>query len=1822
MNEDVNSINQYKKTDSKEIDDEPANEKGGPSIETPSNTAPESAGEMGIEDYLVYQHYRNPITNESFMCMKENTLEPYPSWCIDNGAPVSTDAIKSIFYDLEEKLGFQHDNTENMFDHLMTQLDSRSSRMPCSSALLSLHSDYIGGPQSNYKKWYFMAHIELDENVNDLKIWNKYGKTYKSTTSDIDDKTTLRGLDHWWHQKMSQLSDIQYIIHLSLYLLIWGEANNVRFIPEAICFIFKCSLDYYDYITGKQPEFQNLTKVPKFLESVITPLYKFIRNQQYKLVDGKWIRNSKDHDSIIGYDDINQFFWYPENLIKIRLLDTHKTLLDYPKHERLLHFNRINWNAIFYKTYREKRSWGHLLTNFSRVWIIHISIFWYYTSFNSPALYTKGYNQLLNNPPAPQIQWTIVSLGGAIACLISFFATILEFQYVPRKFPGSQNVFSRLIILIVLTIINVGPSIYILGFIPHDAYSIHGTYLGIGQFVISILTVLLLAIIPPANLGPKTSNGIKLQILTASFPKLSLRAQISSIILWILVFFFKFFESYVFLTLSLRDPIRVLWIMDLSRCGGDVIFQQWICKYQAKCLLGLLYITDLVLFFLDTYLWYVIINCLFSIGLSFSLGISVFTPWRNIFARLPERIFSKLLYMRKNGPNNGVTPVVAQVWNSIIISMYREHLLSLEQVNKLVYQFLEPDNEDHPRYNEDGYGRVFIKPPLFFVFQDDNAFHLSDFFMPGKDAERRISFFAQSLSSPIAEPIPTTSMPSFTVLIPHYSETILLTLRELLRESKHSKVSVLDYLKQLNRSDWESFVQDSKILKSFSSQPQLDNSGEYKEPDTADTFNNHENNNKSAVLDEQYEDLPYYYLGFKNSLPEYTLRTRIWCSLRLQTLYRTVSGFMNYEKAIKMLYRLENGDDNSKSLLYPDEFELELEAFATRKFKLLLSLQRFQRFNQEEQKSIDLLFETFPSVNVCYLEEELDETTNEMVYYSTLLDVSSKVNDGNNNSNGNGNGRTTYKTRYRIRLSGNPIMGDGKSDNQNHAIIFYRGEYIQVIDANQDNYLEECLKIKSILSEFEEYKLDPSNDYNYGAINNKKEPVAIVGAREYIFSENIGVLGDIAAAKEQTFGTLFARTLAEIGGKLHYGHPDFLNGIFMNTRGGVSKAQKGLHLNEDIYAGMMATCRGGRIKHCDYYQCGKGRDLGFNTILNFTIKIGAGMGEQILSREHYYLGTNLPLDRFLSFYYAHAGFHINNLFISLSALLFMMVLIQLSSLKNETILCSYNPDKPITDLLEPLGCYNIEPVLHWVSRFVLSVFICFFISFLPLLFQELIEKGVGKAIMRIIYHFISLSPLFEVFVCQVYAKSLQTNISMGGAKYIATGRGFATSRESFPVLYSRYSLLSIHKGSIFFMTVIVASIIMWQVSLLWFFISFISMCLAPLLFNPHQFSWRKFFLDYRELIRWFSRGNSRWHNNSWYGYQKLQRIKVVGYKKKLFDMESSNEIQFKKDLNNRRRVSFLHKVFEQVCVALFPVTFTLTSFMFINSQTGVAPNERKPVNPLIRIMVITFLPILLNSCFLLIGFVSSILLGPILFFNKFASIIAAITHGIGVFNLILTFEVLLYCESFNVSRTLIGIILIIFLHKLLRNIVYSFLITKEIKTDLINNIWWSGKWLHNIRSLKSLIITQPFREFLIKNIEVISFSYDFLLCHFLLFSTTPLLLTPFIDKWHTLMLFWSKPSKQFRNPIISKRLRSKQNFKIFKYLLLYFTLLVTFVALIGLPIMANKYFNIINISDLVDVPYLDQLIQPNGQPNNDTGPNAPASVVQHVPQYTPLPTIF
>ena len=42
-----------------------------------------------------------------------------------------------------------------------------------------------------------------------------------------------------------------------------------------------------------------------------------------------------------------------------------------------------------------------------------------------------------------------------------------------------------------------------------------------------------------------------------------------------------------------------------------------------------------------------------------------------------------------------------------------------------------------------------------------------------------------------------------------------------------------------------------------------------------------------------------------------------------------------------------------------------------------------------------------------------------------------------------------FQVIYRIKLPGPAILGEGKPENQNHAIIFTRGEGLQTIDMNQ-----------------------------------------------------------------------------------------------------------------------------------------------------------------------------------------------------------------------------------------------------------------------------------------------------------------------------------------------------------------------------------------------------------------------------------------------------------------------------------------------------------------------------------------------------------------------------------------------------------------------------------------------------------------------------------------------------------------------------------------------------------------------------------------------------
>jgi len=559
------------------------------------------------------------------------------------------------------------------------------------------------------------------------------------------------------------------------------------------------------------------------------------------------------------------------------------------------------------------------------------------------------------------------------------------------------------------------------------------------------------------------------------------------------------------------------------------------------------------------------------------------------------------------------------------------------------------------------------------------------------------------------------------------------------------------------------------------------------------------------------------------------------------------------------------------------------------------------------------------------------------------------------------------------------------------------------------------------------------------------------------------------------------------------------------------------------------------------------------------------MGEQMLSREYYYLGTQLPIDRFLSFYYAHAGFHLNNIFIMMSVHFFLICCINLGVLRDQTIRCNYDTNVPITDPLFPTGCANTDAIMDWVYRSIVSIFFVLILSFVPLVVQELTERGFWRAATRLGKHICSFSPLFEVFVCQIYANSVTQNLTFGGARYIGTGRGFATARIPFGVLYSRFAGPSIYFGARLVLMLLFATLTIWQPVLVYFWISLLALVISPFLYNPHQFAWNDFFIDYRDFLRWLSRGNSVSHASSWIAYCRLSRTRTTGYKRKVIGDPSA------KMSGDIPRAPLGNIFFGEIIAPLLLVVVTTIPYLFINALTGVLPNNagQKATASLIRLGVCALAPVFINMGVLLIMFSLACCAGPLLSMccKKFGSVLAAIAHALAVILMLVFFEVMYILQGSQFRSALLGLIAMVAIQRFVFKLITSLALTREMKTDQANIAFWTGKWY----SMGWHTISQPAREFLAKTTELSMFAGDFILGHTLLFFMLPVILLPKADMLHSTMLFWLRPSRQIRPPIYSMKQSKLRRRRVIRFAVLYFVMLFVFLALMVAPSVLATY---------------------------------------------------
>ncbi|KAJ1692919.1 hypothetical protein LUZ63_009617 [Rhynchospora breviuscula] len=1359
------------------------------------------------------------------------------------------------------------------------------------------------------------------------------------------------GLRIAW-KSTNALNKTRKIILISLYLLIWGEASNVRFLPECICYIFHNMAEELEAVINLQ-EAVPATSCKcedgsvSYLKSIISPIYDTMKEEADKNIGGR-----ASHAAWRNYDDFNEYFWSPRRV---------KHLGWPPKANSSFLLKPRKGKRMGKTNFVEHRTFLHLYRSFHRLWIFLILMFQLLTiiAFHNGTLDTKTFKVMLSAGPAFFILNLIEccldvllmfgayksARGFAISRQVArfiWFGVLSAFVFYlywkvmdEENNSNSESTYYHIYILVLGVYAAVKLAFALIVKIPacHKFSEISDRYtffqffkwiyeeryfFGRGMYE-SLTDYLRYVVIWVAILTCKFTFAYFLQIKPLINPtKVIVRLSnlpyswhdlvsggnhnaLTVVSLWAPVFAIYIMDLHIWYTLCSalvggmmgaaarigeirsidmlqrrfqsfpeafsnnlvsqttkrifasrqvsQDPVDMekqhatifspFWneivkslreedyinnmerdlLMMPSNCGSLKMVQWPLFLLTSKILLAI----DLAVdckdsqadlwsrISSDNYMAYAVQECYYSAEIILSSLVEAEGRlWvERLFQRLKISILDGSLFATVN-----ITKLQSVLENLTALAdllMKNESLELTRKASDAVYklydvvthtfltqQLSEEFDTWHPLAKARNEGRLFqrinwprdpemkelVKRLHLLLTEKESAANIPK----NLEARRRLQFFTNSLfmDMPIAKSI--SEMMPFSVFTPYYDEKVLFSASEI-QDKNEDGISILFYLQKIFPDEWKNFLQRIDCLKSSE------------------------------------EDI------FKNS--SHRLELRFWASYRGQTLARTVRGMMYYRRALLLQSYLERrslgGVEEAYSigdLVNTLGFELNVEARAQAdlKFTYVVSCQIYGEQRQKKaSQAIDiaLLLQRNEGLRVAFIHEEsaiLPDGTVSKEYYSKLVkaDVHGK-----------------YQEIFSIKLPGNPKLGEGKPENQNHAIIFTRGEAIQTIDMNQDNYLEEAMKMRNLLEEFH--------------VKNGLHYPTILGVREHIFTGSVSSLASFMSNQETSFVTLGQRVLAFLKVRMHYGHPDVFDRIFHITRGGISKASRVINISEDIYAGFNSTLRQGNITHNEYIQVGKGRDVGLNQIAIFEGKVAGGNGEQVLSRDVYRLGQLFDFFRMLTFYFTTVGFYVCTMVTVLTVYIFLYgrVYLALSGLDS-----AISTSRTAVRLL---GNKSLDATLNAQFLVQIGVF-----TAVPMIMGFILELGLIKAVLSFVTMQLQLCSVFFTFSLGTRTHYFGRIILHGGAKYGKTGRGFVVQHIKFAENYRLYSRSHFVKAFEVAMLLIVyiaygytkggaTSFILITVSS-WFLV--FSWLFAPYIFNPCGFEWQKTVVDFDDWIGW------------------------------------------------------------------------------------------------------------------------------------------------------------------------------------------------------------------------------------------------------------------------------------------------------------------------------------------------------------------------------------
>ncbi|ONM41821.1 Callose synthase 7 [Zea mays] len=1394
--------------------------------------------------------------------------------------------VKDLLDWLRQTFGFQKDSVANQREHLILLLANIDMRQQGTAD----HSE---------------RHVHMIRSSTVIYLRNKIFHNYNSWCRYLHLESNIR----IQRDAPTQQPELLYI---GLYLLIWGEASNVRFMPECLCYIFHhMARDLHDIISDTsqgsfEPPFQGEGSDDAFLQLVIQPIYSVMQKEAARSKRGK-----VSHSLWRNYDDLNEYFWSKKCFKKLGWpMDPTADFFAEPtraKNETEQHGHVIRRRRASKTNFVEVRTFLHMFRSFDRMWAFFI------LGFQAMVIIAWSPSGSLSSIFEPNVFKNVLTIF-ITAAFLNFLQATLELILNWKAWKSLEC----------------------------------------SQRIRYIFSALFFMFLPIRRALERSNSRIIRFLLWWTQPKLYVArgmyedtcSLLKYTTFWILLLICKLAFSYYVEIAPLVEPTRIIMSLERPPYEWHEFFPN--LRHNLGVVVTV-WAPIVMVYFMDTQIWYAIFStiCGGVYGAFSRLGeIRTLGMLRSRFEAIPRAFGKKLVPdhgSHLKGDEEDKNPPFdkfADIWNAFINSLREEDLLNNREKDLLVVPssggqtsvfqwppFLlaskipialdmaksvkKKDDELMKRIKQDPYTEYAViecydtlldilysiivvqsdkkvvdriresikdsihrkslvkefrldelpqlsakfdkllnllkeydendpvnrnthianllqdimeiitqdimkngkgilkdegqKQQLFAKLNLDSLKHVawrekcirlqlllttkeSAIYVPTNlEARRRITFFANSLFMRMPRAPPVRSMMSFSVLTPYFKEEVLFSPEDLHRKNEDG-ISILFYLRKIYPDEFRNFLQRIDF----------------------------------EVKDEE---------ELKDKMDEICN----WASYRGQTLTRTVRGMMYYRKALEIQCLQDMTDpakvDRDRSIGSYQELQYDIEmaqAIADIKFTYVVSCQVYgmqkksKDLNEKRryQNILNLMIMN-PSLRVAFIEEIEGLTRNgatEKTYCSVLVKGGEKYDE----------------EIYRIKLPGNPTdIGEGKPENQNHAIIFTRGEALQAIDMNQDNYIEEAFKMRNVLEEFESRK--------YG----KSKPT-ILGLREHIFTGSVSSLAWFMSNQETSFVTIGQRVLANpLKVRFHYGHPDIFDRLFHITRGGISKASKTINLSEDIFSGFNSTMRGGNVTHHEYMQVGKGRDVGMNQISSFEAKVANGNGEQTLSRDIYRLGRRFDFYRMLSFYFTTVGFYFSSMVTVLTVYVFLY---------GRLYLVMSGLEKSI--MLDPRNQQNVKALENALAS--QSIFQLGLLLVLPMVMEVGLEKGFRTALGEFVIMQLQLASVFFTFQLGTKTHYYGRTILHGGAKYRPTGRGFVVYHAKFAENYRMYSRSHFVKGLELLILLVVylvygssyrsSNIYLFVTCSIWFLVA--SWLFAPFIFNPSCFEWQKTVEDWTDWRKW------------------------------------------------------------------------------------------------------------------------------------------------------------------------------------------------------------------------------------------------------------------------------------------------------------------------------------------------------------------------------------